>query len=65
MNETVEISAEFVYQTESAVEINDGDRVLWLPKSQLEYEGNWNDLNAGEAFCFDMPEWLAKQKDLI
>jgi gentisate 1,2-dioxygenase len=52
----VEIIAELIHETEQAYLIDDGDREVWIPKSQVEYQ---------EADLFMIPEWLAIEKELI
>jgi len=56
----IEIACFTLYQTEKAVKIDAGDRVVWLPISQLE---DWPDV--GQDGVVLMPEWLAKDKELI
>lgn len=62
----VEIEASVVAETEEgkttvgAVRINAGDKIVWLPKSQLE---DWPDV--GEYGTVLMPDWLAREKGLI
>lgn len=50
----VEISAVIQRQSDKAVLIHDGITKIWLPKSQIEIDGN----------TVRMPEWLAKAKGL-
>lgn len=50
-------------ETEKAVlfsEDDDMDGAVWLPKSQIEVEKV-----RGEIVEVTMPEWLAKEKDLV
>ena len=54
-SDLVEIDAEVRGETAKAWRISDGDREVWLPKSQVERDGS----------TFTMPEWLAKEKELI
>jgi hypothetical protein len=58
--ETTEITVEILRESERAIQVTDGDVTEWLPKSQLEYEGE-----AGQTVVVTMPEWLAKDKGLI
>lgn len=54
-SDLVDISAEVRRETDKAWLIFDGDREVWLPKSQAERDRN----------TFTMPEWLATEKGLI
>ena len=64
-NPTLVEAREIIRETEKAIAIrdhNDEEKVIWLPKSQLEVE--INDAEP-ELHDFTMPEWLAKDKGLI
>lgn len=50
-----EVSGQLVGETEKAYKFFDGERTVWLPKSQVAWE---------EPIML-MPEWLAKEKELI
>jgi hypothetical protein len=52
----VDISGELRAETEKAFQIYDGARTEWVPKSQVEDNGDGT---------FTMPEWLAKDKGFI
>lgn len=56
-SDIIDIAAELRRETDKAYCIFDGDKEVWLPKSQVEH-----DLSDG---TFAMPEWLAKDKGLI
>ncbi len=43
-------------ETEKAWRLYDGDRTEWVPKSQVEDNGDGT---------FTMPEWLAKDKGFV
>ena len=51
-----DIAAELRHETAAAYLIFDGDRKVWLPKSQVEHDGHG---------VFTMPERLALEKELI
>lgn len=55
-SDLVDIKAELIHETEKAYLINDGDREVWIPKSQVEFDGDRT---------FTMKERLAKEKWLI
>ena len=58
---TVEIFADIEKETDAAVLINDGAIKTWLPKSQIEIEN----INKHNQANIHIPEWLAKDKELI
>lgn len=63
-DEKIEVSVTFKHVTDRAVLVNDGDKDLWLPLSQIEpYE--FCDTEPGEAIELLVAEWLAKEKGLI
>lgn len=51
-----DIAAEVRGETDKAIRLFDGDKIEWLPKSQVEDNGDGT---------FTMPEWLAKEKGFI
>lgn len=55
--EVVDVKGEVEGETDRAYRFNDGTRVVWLPKSQCEW-----DVGAAE---MTMPLWLARDKELI
>jgi hypothetical protein len=54
--ELIDIAAQKTAETDKAFRIHDGAVFVWLPKSQVEDNGDGT---------FTMPEWLAKEKGLI
>lgn len=54
--ELVEIAAELRHETDKAYLLFDGTRTAWVPKSQVEDNGDGT---------FTMPEWLAQDKEFI
>lgn len=56
-NDLVDISGEIKGVTEKAFRFYDGSKTVWLPKSQVEWDAETNQMS--------MPEWLAKDKELI
>ena len=52
----VDISAEVRAETDKALRLHDGTKTEWVPKSQVEDNGDGT---------FTMPEWLAKEKGFI
>ena len=55
-SDLTDIAAELRHETDKAWLIFDGDKEVWLPKSQVENNGDGT---------FTMPEWLAHDKGLI
>ena len=54
--ELIDIAGTIRAETEKALRIFDGKRTEWVPKSQVEENGDGT---------FTMPEWLAKEKGFI
>jgi len=61
--EKIEVAVTFKRITDRAVLVNDGDKDVWLPLSQVEYD--FCDTEPGEAIEITVPEWIAKDKGLI
>ncbi len=67
-NEKVELYLKFKKYSDSdlAIYAYDGDISVWLPKSQIKcLEEDLDDLLEGKMYLFEIPEWLAQEKDLI
>lgn len=65
-NDPVELSVAFIRATDEAVLVTeDGDREVWLPRSQLTTDSDIEHLTEGEVFEVSLPEWLAYEKGLI
>lgn len=56
-----DITGRIEFETDKAIRFNDGTRVVWLPKSQVEVPEH----NQGDVVEITLPEWLAKEKELI
>lgn len=52
----IDIAAELRGETDKALRLFDGERSEWVPKSQVEDNGDGT---------FTMPEWLAQDKGFI
>lgn len=48
------------HETKAAWLVNNGDKDVWLPKSQCEIE-----LGKNMSCVVTLPEWLAQEKELI
>lgn len=55
-SDIIDVAAEKRGETERAWKIFDGTRTEWVPKSQVEDNGDGT---------YAMPEWLAKEKGFI
>ena len=55
-SDLIEIAGDLRRETDKAFLIFDGDKEVWLPKSQVEDNGDGT---------FTLPEWLAMDKGLI
>jgi hypothetical protein len=56
-SDLVDVAGEIVGETDKAYRFFDGERTVWLPKSQVEWDA--------EGGTMAMPEWLARDKELI
>jgi hypothetical protein len=67
VGDLIEVSVQYVRQTERAVLILDGVKEIWLPKSQVnkDEEPDYDNLIQGDEISLFIPEWLAMDKDLI
>jgi hypothetical protein len=52
----IDIAAELRGETDRALRLYDGNKTEWVPKSQVEDNGDGT---------YTMPEWLAKDKGFI
>lgn len=55
-SQMVELVGEVKIETDKAIQFYDGSKTVWLPRSQIEIDGD------GQVRC---AEWLAKKNDLI
>lgn len=56
-SDLVDMAGEIQGETDKAYRFYDGDRTVWLPKSLCEWDVDDKTMA--------MPEWLAKDKELI
>jgi hypothetical protein len=59
-SDVIDISVELKAKTPKAIRVYDGTIECWLPLSQIEYE-----VNRDGTYTVTLPEWLAKEKELI
>lgn len=63
MKEKIEIMAEVKAETDNAFLLSDdGENVQWVLKSQLDHNPN---PQVGDTIVFEMPEWLAIEKEFV
>ena len=51
--------------TEKAFLFNDGVDEFWIPKSQMQYNGDINSIMIGQVVTVQISDWIAKQKGLV
>lgn len=54
---TVDLDGEVVHETDDAYLFSDGERRVWLPKSQCEWDP--------DAKKMIVPVWLAEDRELV
>ncbi len=59
-DDTITIHADILQVTDAAVLVNCDDREIWLPLSQIDFDGERGDTNVSVS----LPEWLADEKGL-
>ena len=59
---TVEFCGEIVNETRLAYLVFDGDKEVWIPKSQVL---SLLRLKPSKTYEFTIPEWLAIEKEII
>lgn len=57
MPKLIDITGQILSETERAYFFTDGEKKVWLPKSQVEWDEEDNTIT--------MPEWLAIEKELV
>ncbi len=63
----VEIFASIKGKTVMAVLVNTGEKDVWIPMSLLtnEQRDEVRELEPGDSFDFEIPEWFVDQKDMM
>lgn len=59
-NRPVTVDGMIIWETELAILVDDGSLEVWLPKSEIHYDGK-----VGDDVEIELPEWLAYDKELI
>lgn len=58
----------YQHSTEKGIQVHDGIerngrlRKEWLPKSQIETEVPYDEMQPGQAYTFTLPQWLLIEK---
>lgn len=63
--EMIDVTVTFKRATDKALLVNDGDRDIWLPLSQVKCDEDLRTADEGDVLELLVPEWLAKEKGLI
>jgi len=58
--ETTSVSGEIKKETDLAILFFDGEKEVWIPKSQIESRVNYSD-----SVEIEIPAWLAEEKELV
>ena len=58
-----EYEVEYITETPAGLCVSDGDRRIWLPKSQIE-DFLENSFSEGDMITITVPDWLAEDKEL-
>lgn len=63
----VELDVQLLFHTSRAIKVYDGAREVWIPKSQIVEPSldEIEDHESFDSFTLIIPEWLAKEKELI
>ena len=67
-NEFVEVSVIFKHQTpgdKGAVLVKDGDKEVWIPKSQFISETDFDSFEKEKVIDIEITEWIATVKGLV
>lgn len=57
----IDIPLEKRRETEKAIQFSDGEKLVWLAKSQIEAEP----ARDGKLWIVTLPQWLAEEKGLV
>ena len=60
-SDLIDIEVDLKHETDKAYLVSDGDREVWVPKSQCEFEMS----DTPPYGTLTLPEWLAEDKELI
>ncbi|MCA0421899.1 MAG: hypothetical protein LCH61_01020 [Proteobacteria bacterium] len=60
-SDLIDITVTKRHETTAAVQVHDGDKLAWLPKSQIEIE----ETGDGKTVIVTLPQWLAEEKGLV
>jgi len=60
-SDLIDITVARRHETTGAIQVHDGDKLVWLPKSQIEVE----ETGDGKTVIVTLPQWLAEEKGLV
>lgn len=63
----IELDVQLIARTELAIKVYDGSFTVWIPKSQIvdPLPEEIEDRELHDTFTLIIPEWIAKEKELI
>jgi hypothetical protein len=61
----IDVVLDVIREKADAFLVSDGDREVWLPKSQIGNADAIEGFGPAENVTFVLPEWLATEKGLI
>lgn len=65
-SDLVDLTLTFLTQSERAILVTpDGKIEAWLPKSMIEVEPNPDSLKRGDTIFVTVPQWKAKEAELV
>lgn len=57
----IDIELEKRHETDKAIQFSDGDKLVWLARSQIEVDP----IKGGKLWVVTLPQWLAEEKGLV
>jgi len=63
-SEMEEYTFEYMHQTDNAILVTDGNKEIWLPKSQISYDESIK-YTRHDVILIEVPEWLAEKCEII
>jgi hypothetical protein len=64
-NDYIEIDLEFVYGTEDALLLSDGDAEVWIPMTQIKDAEMWHRYTIGDNYTWEIKQWILEEKGLL
>lgn len=63
MSDNIQVFCTYVRDTKLGVCVEHNGQEVWLPKSQCNRKSG--ELEAGSELVLELPEWLAREKELL